>query len=903
MDAPRFPTTKIQPPRSRAVRVERPLLDATVTEALLDCRLVLLQAPGGFGKTSTLAAQLARLPAGTALAWVSMDEDDDPRRLLACLAAALEPHDLPWRTSPEALVAQLVDDGVTLRRAVAELVNALAGAEAPRGVIVLDDLHRVALAPTHAMLDALIARLPPKWTLVLSTRVAPPLALARMRVAGELAEFTQDDLRFNAGEAAALAGAEASAAARERVDELFERTQGWPAGLQLCLAAMRTRPGAAGGLAADSGARMDRHLFEYLATEVLDDMPAALHDFLVRCSVLPELTAARAAAVSGDARAAERLDEIEARGLFVTALEAHERTLVLHDLFRDALHERLRRRFADELPQLLKRAAAGETDPLRRVGYLLRADDWAGAEAALVAAAPELFLGGGGGEVQRLVAQFEPAWRNASPRLLRLAGIAACLRWQWTEMARCMEDAAQAAAAAGDTAERQLAQAYLALAVYPLGRNAQSETLIAQLRDPAQPPLNAVARRVMLMADANQRFRRGEHAELPGVFAEVMDSLEAGASLYDWWECVPANSWATVRGMRLQILRYVRGALARLGDRALPMRGEVQIKRALAELWSGRLDNAAREAERAEADMHWLACSAEMEISVELFRVIEAGFRGRRDEVARRLDTLFVREDSSTEERRSLWLHQVAIYGVRVTDAIDGDPATLRRWAAHLLERPLEDPSSDNARAVATRARYAAAQGRWADAMPLFDHLLPRADHMDVNGQAIELRLRCAHARLRCDRLDDAADAARPALQRMRDEDERGHALMCGVAVLAALAEAPWEARLAPELQDELRAVARLAAELRVESTAAAPADRAKQPSAPAASADSRDDGLLSSREREVLERIAAGDSNKLIARALDISPHTVKRHVANILDKLGLESRGQASAWLREHA
>jgi LuxR family maltose regulon positive regulatory protein len=47
-----------------------------------------------------------------------------------------------------------------------------------------------------------------------------------------------------------------------------------------------------------------------------------------------------------------------------------------------------------------------------------------------------------------------------------------------------------------------------------------------------------------------------------------------------------------------------------------------------------------------------------------------------------------------------------------------------------------------------------------------------------------------------------------------------------------------------------------------------------------------------------VLVRIAAGDSNKLIARALDLSPHTVKRHVANILDKLGLSSRGQASAW-----
>ena len=54
----------------------------------------------------------------------------------------------------------------------------------------------------------------------------------------------------------------------------------------------------------------------------------------------------------------------------------------------------------------------------------------------------------------------------------------------------------------------------------------------------------------------------------------------------------------------------------------------------------------------------------------------------------------------------------------------------------------------------------------------------------------------------------------------------------------------------------------------------------------------------LSEREREVLALIARGDSNKLIARAFDLSPHTVKRHVANILDKLALQSRGQAAAW-----
>ena len=52
-----------------------------------------------------------------------------------------------------------------------------------------------------------------------------------------------------------------------------------------------------------------------------------------------------------------------------------------------------------------------------------------------------------------------------------------------------------------------------------------------------------------------------------------------------------------------------------------------------------------------------------------------------------------------------------------------------------------------------------------------------------------------------------------------------------------------------------------------------------------------------------MLRHIAAGDSNKLIARAFDLSPHTVKRHVANILDKLVLQSRGQAAAWYRQHA
>ena len=43
---------------------------------------------------------------------------------------------------------------------------------------------------------------------------------------------------------------------------------------------------------------------------------------------------------------------------------------------------------------------------------------------------------------------------------------------------------------------------------------------------------------------------------------------------------------------------------------------------------------------------------------------------------------------------------------------------------------------------------------------------------------------------------------------------------------------------------------------------------------------------------------MARGMRNKLIARELSLSPHTVKRHVAHVLDKLDLASRSQAAAW-----
>ncbi|MEO5659068.1 MAG: response regulator [Polaromonas sp.] len=83
--------------------------------------------------------------------------------------------------------------------------------------------------------------------------------------------------------------------------------------------------------------------------------------------------------------------------------------------------------------------------------------------------------------------------------------------------------------------------------------------------------------------------------------------------------------------------------------------------------------------------------------------------------------------------------------------------------------------------------------------------------------------------------------------------------------------------------------------------SAAAPVDASVLPDGPASTAPERESSgldLLSAREREVLALIALGDSNKLIARKLDIAETTVKIHVQHILRKLQLSSRVQAAVY-----
>ena len=74
-----------------------------------------------------------------------------------------------------------------------------------------------------------------------------------------------------------------------------------------------------------------------------------------------------------------------------------------------------------------------------------------------------------------------------------------------------------------------------------------------------------------------------------------------------------------------------------------------------------------------------------------------------------------------------------------------------------------------------------------------------------------------------------------------------------------------------------------------------------RPPAAPVTDPDAPQRLGISERELEVLEQLAAGRSNKEIAQRLEVSPNTVKTHVARLFEKLGAKRRTQAILRARE--
>jgi ATP/maltotriose-dependent transcriptional regulator MalT len=155
--------------------------------------------------------------------------------------------------------------------------------------LVLDDYHTMQSQAIHDDMAFLLRHLPPQLHVVITSRSDPPLPVARLRAAGQLAELRAADLRFTPQESSALLrevwGLDL---APEALAALESRTEGWAVGLQLAAHALRERPDADAFLRAFAGTH--RYVLDYLSEEVLERQPERVRTFLLRSSILERLS-------------------------------------------------------------------------------------------------------------------------------------------------------------------------------------------------------------------------------------------------------------------------------------------------------------------------------------------------------------------------------------------------------------------------------------------------------------------------------------------------------------------------------------------------------------------------------------------------------------------------------------
>ena len=350
---PELVWTKLAAPAPRAGLLPRAGLQSLL-QASLQAKLCLLAAPAGSGKT-TLLAQWRQASGGRRVAWVSLDEgDNDPTRFWSYLVAALRTVESGVGTvALEALRGPSVE---LERLVVPSLVNDLSAVGA-RLVLVLDDYHLITDPICHQTLGLFLDHLPADVHVVLSTRVDPPLSLARMRARGELAELRVAELHFSDEEASELLnGSMGLALAAEDVARLAERTEGWAAGLVLAGLSLRGRPDPSGFIASFHGD--DRHVADYLVAEVLERQPEELRAFLLRTSLLERLSGPLCDAVLETQGSAALLGELERSNLFLVPLDDRREWYRYHQLFADLLRLQLGFREPALVPLLHRRAAA-----------------------------------------------------------------------------------------------------------------------------------------------------------------------------------------------------------------------------------------------------------------------------------------------------------------------------------------------------------------------------------------------------------------------------------------------------------------------------------------------------------------------------------------------------------------
>ncbi|MEM7164039.1 MAG: LuxR C-terminal-related transcriptional regulator [Planctomycetota bacterium] len=831
--------------------------------------LTVVVAPPGFGKTTLLAAAFEGF--GARRAWLSLDRlDNDPVRFLRHLVGAL----LHAETGIGQRAEQLLrgPQPVPPAGVLSDLVNEISESPFPV-VLVIDDYHLIDNRVVHDALDTIFEHVTPQLRVVVSSRQPPPFSIARLRVRDQLHEFTAEQLRFRRNEIASYVQSCHPAIPIDEalLDSLEEKTEGWIGALRLLCRSVDGDDDPAQRIESFSGDH--RYIADYLAEEVIAQLPEEGRKFLRRTSIVDRMSGSLCNAVAGVEDGQERLRQMEDDGLLLVPIDRKRSWYRYHNLFRDVLRHQLLEDSADEVAALHQQAATWHADHgllAEALSHAIAGEDWEGTRRLMAPIEQEMLREGRFHEVLH--------WLDAIPAEIRRQHGEMALSYAWAALmsgtlARVSEPLEQAEAFFEQQEDAvRLAETAVIRGHYERFRGdsivalERIEAAIPKLPSPSALRCHALLGNGVLVSNVRSP------KDSIDILLRCLEEAEAvDAPLMFFAATNVLSNQEIYLGQLHRAAERLRTALDRAGDH--PHSQIIETHSALAMVlreWN-RLD---------DAETHYRAA-----IAIAIQRQVEAFWphshiglarihraRGKIDD-AREEMTIALRLISESGYTKAV--DTVGAWNARLSLEL-GDLGAARAWVRERPSRAVAAVSRGHVAVVSVSARVLLTEGRYHDAA---DQLQQCAGVLRAEGRLLELveiLLLLGQAYVADGQEDAAIDSAHEATR------------------VAAPAAALWT------FLEELPAIAPLLGALRSRTLSDLERsfiDEVVQVGAATNTLPS----VLSRREREVLHLIDEGGSNDDIARALFISTNTVKTHIRKIFEKLEVHNRTQALSRARE--
>jgi LuxR family transcriptional regulator, maltose regulon positive regulatory protein len=880
-----FLATKLQiPPQPHHV-VHRAHLVDTLERGIPHYKLILISTPAGYGKTTLLAqwAYTSRFP----VAWLSIgEEDNDIERFFRYLVTAWETIQPGVKETPLGLMLGAMSPDIDM--VLSSFIN-VANAAPEHLVFILDDYHLIEDEAIHQALTFLLDHMPSTLHFVLAGRAEPPLPLARYRARHELLELHAEDLRFLQDETAQFLNEMRGLDLTENeIRPLLTQLEGWAVGLELVSLSLRRQPEAAENLMVTG---KHRFIADYLNADVLARLSHDMLRFLLQTSILDRLCGSLCDDVTGTDGGQEMLELLERENLFLVALDDSRQWFRYHSLFADFLQGELGRRYPNDIADLHRRAAQWYLAHELPEPALHHAVAGSHADIALQIFDEYFNMKLNTGEltvIKRWLESLPDEWHTTHPIIgIAQAGLFA-FSGSLDECLRCIDEVERKLVPAeSKEARRQLAKVTAVRCAIACIQNdlPQAETYAQQaLNDLPREDDSYLHLVYGALGDSYRYNARWQEARLS--YLKVLE-LPYGPT----YRTHSVHVYGALADLELRQGRLRDAAaswnkaLAGIQNRAnwgffpLPLIGWVYIR--MGEIlyeWNdlqGAADNLAQGLERAELGGDVKAIIAGYLLAGRLKlteRDISAA--GEYLERARPLvENAPFPDWVSRFERFQLefWLAQD-----RLRDAV--------AWADAMLAGGAVEGRPDSEEAQLSIARALIAKGDLPSlerALVLLERLFQAAEVEGRTGVTIEALALQAIAQGRRGEQASAMTSLERALRMAEPEGYMRLFIDLGLPMARLLQEAN-SRDMMPNYVEKLLAVFGAGIGSLASGQGALP-----EP--------------LSLREREVLQLIAAGLTNREIAESLVVSPETVKKHTASIFGKLGVRSRTEAAARARK--